>query len=113
MQDAAPSRRRVFGRPPALCLLAGSLSLAFVVVLIPLAYAYPPDQTWRGGLYDDDDDYGAIELTSTRTVALVEPYRDHDHVPTDVAIATHVPCDDQRTSQPAHHQSESRAPPVR
>ena len=35
-----------------------------VTMLIPLAYGSPPDSTWYGGLYDDDDfDNVVITLT--------------------------------------------------
>lgn len=40
--------------------------LALLVVLAPLAYASPPDQTWLPGLYDNADfDDAVIALTSS------------------------------------------------
>ena len=88
------------------------LALVALVTLTPLAYAYPPDQTWHGGLFDNDDDYSRLDLASTFGAALVEPYRPHDHVPTDVAIAVLLPWDDQRIPQLVPSSSEPRAPPV-
>ncbi len=38
--------------------------LASLVLLAPLAYADPPDQVWLGGLYDDDDQDGAVMLVT-------------------------------------------------
>ncbi len=36
-------------------LLSVLILLGPLVGLVPLAYADPPDQTWIGGIYDDDD----------------------------------------------------------
>jgi hypothetical protein len=113
MLGAARSGQRVSRHPDGPLLLAGLLSLIFVVLLTLLAYGYSADQTWHGGLYDEDDDYGTLDLWSTVTAALVEPYRHQDHVPPAVAIGVLIPCDDPQISQPAHCPSESRAPPVR
>jgi hypothetical protein len=114
MLGAARSGQRVSRHPDGPLLLAGLLPLIFVVLLTLLAYGYSPDQTWHGGLYDeDDDDYGTLDLWSTVTAALAEPYRHQDHVPPAVAIGVLIPCDDPQISQPAHCPSESRAPPVR
>ncbi len=38
--------------------------LACLVLLTPLAYADPPDQVWLGGIYDDDDQDGAVMLVT-------------------------------------------------
>jgi hypothetical protein len=112
MLGAARSGQRVSRHPDRPLLLAGLLSLIFVVLLTLLAYGYSADQTLHGGLYDEDD-YGTLDLWSTVTAALVEPYRHQDHVPPAVAIGVLIPCDDPQISQLAHCPSESRAPPVR
>lgn len=44
------------------CLI-GAL-LASLVLLAPLAYADPPDEMWLGGIYDDDDQDGAVTLVT-------------------------------------------------
>jgi len=44
------------------CLIVALL--ASLVLLTPLAYADPPDQVWLGGIYDDDDQDGAVTLVT-------------------------------------------------
>ncbi len=45
--------------------------LLLLVVLVPLAYAFPPDQTWIGGFYDNAD-YDDVCLLVMASVASVE-----------------------------------------
>src|SRR6266851_10093858 len=47
------------------------LLVAVLVVLAPLAYASPPDQTWIPGLYDDSD-FDDVVLFITSSVASLD-----------------------------------------
>ena len=46
-----------------------SLVVGVVFLVTPLAYASPPDDTWIGGFWDDDDfDSVVLAITSTEVV---------------------------------------------
>jgi len=45
--------------------------LAVVAVLMPAAYASPPDQTWLPGLYDDADHDDAIILITSAVGVII------------------------------------------
>jgi hypothetical protein len=43
------------------------------ITLVPFAYAEPPDPTWLGGLWDDDD-FDTIVIAIMSTVAAAEQH---------------------------------------
>jgi hypothetical protein len=51
-------------------LLLALLLLVPLLWLTPLAYASPPDQTWIGGFYDDDDYDDVVLLAMSLALAL-------------------------------------------
>jgi hypothetical protein len=57
--------------------VGGALVLvALVVVLLPLAYASPPDSSWINGLYDDADGDDAIVVVTSGDAASDGPEAD-------------------------------------
>jgi len=50
--------------------LLALLLLVPLLWLTPLAYASPPDQTWIGGFYDDDDYDDVVLLAMSLALAL-------------------------------------------
>ena len=57
--------------------VGGALVLvALVVVLLPLAYASPPDTSWINGLYDDADGDDAIVVVTSGDAASDGPEAD-------------------------------------
>jgi len=50
----------------------GVLLVAALLGLVPVAYADPPDATWLGG-YWDDDDFDNIVIAITSACAVVAP----------------------------------------
>ncbi len=46
-----------------------ALVIAASVALVPLAYSSPPDPTWFGGFWDDDD-FDDVVIAATSTSAL-------------------------------------------
>jgi hypothetical protein len=56
-------------------LLAGLLAV-LVVVLTPLAYADPPDPSWLGGYWDDDDFDNVVAFIASASAILSPPVVD-------------------------------------
>jgi hypothetical protein len=52
-------------------VIVAVMLIAVVAALLPLAYASPPDPTWVGGVWDDDD-YDNVVLAAVRVVASVD-----------------------------------------
>ena len=46
-----------------------------LIVLLPLAYATPPDPTWIPGIYDETDQDDVVGLLTDEGLALVEIHR--------------------------------------
>ncbi len=57
-----------------------------LVVLVPLAYARPPDQTWIGGWYDNDD-FDDVCLLVMAGVASVDQQPLTDAAPPAIVVA--------------------------
>lgn len=90
--------------------LVALLLLGMLLWLTPAAYADPPDPTWLGGYWDDDDfDTVVVFLTSAFAIHVpIEINAEPVWVPIDrlePASETFVPPHRHRTSSP-------RAPPV-
>jgi hypothetical protein len=85
--------------------------VALIVGLAPVAYADPPDPTWIGGYWDDDDfDNVVAFIASTCAVAVLHTV---DAGPWWAPIARVEPCEPNATPAPLHCVASSRAPPVR
>ena len=97
---AAPIRR------PLLDVLA-----CLLLVLVPMAYASPPDQTWHAGLYDNGDfDDVVVFLTSSVGLTETQPLA---HAATDVLCVKSLPMPDETVvSTTALAATQTRAPPL-
>ena len=94
-------------RLSAFCSLA---LVALIVGLTPIAYADPPDPTWIGGYWDDDDfDNVVAFIASTCAVAALHTV---DAGPRWAPIARVEPCEPNATPSPLRSVASSRAPPV-
>jgi len=94
-------------------LLRGFCSLvliALIVGLTPVAYADPPDPTWIGGYWDDDDfDNVVAFIASTCAVPVLYTV---DAGPQWAPIARVEPCEPNATPAPLRSVVSSRAPPA-
>ena len=92
----------------------GALALLIVVLiagLAPVAFADPPDPTWIGGYWDDDDFDNVVNAIAT-TFALKAPDRVAVEVPT-LVIAAHATTSSEHGWRPPLLAAASpRAPPV-
>ena len=95
--------------PSARCLLA-LLIAALVAGLAPAAYAEPPDPSWIGG-YWDDDDYDTVVVFIANTCATLGSVL-VDTQPLWVAVARVEPVDQTGGPVPRRPASRPRAPPV-
>jgi hypothetical protein len=84
--------------------------VALIVGLTPVAYADPPDPTWIGGYWDDDDfDNVVAFIASASAVAELHTV---DSGPRWAPIAPVEPCEPNATPAPLRSAVSSRAPPV-
>jgi len=85
------------------------LLVVLVAALAPVAYADPPDPSWMGGLWDDDDfDNVVVFLLSTYAV-VTSALLHGDALGNTVAI---LPCPEPRlVPAPVADSSAPRAPP--
>jgi hypothetical protein len=51
-------------------LAIGAALLTALVAVAPLAYASPPDPTWVGGIFDDDDNDNGVYFVTSSTATL-------------------------------------------
>lgn len=56
-------------------VLAGLLAI-LVVVLTPIAYADPPDPSWLGGYWDDDDFDNVVAFIASASAVISPPVVD-------------------------------------
>ena len=94
-------------------LVRGSSALVLVVLLLgltPSAYADPPDPTWIGGFWDDDDFDNVVAFIAS-TCAVVDYYT-VDAGPQWALIARVEPCEPNAAPAPLRSVVSSRAPPV-
>ena len=87
------------------------LLVALLAALPPIVFADPPDPTWMGGYWDDDDFDNVVNAIAT-TFALKAPDRVAVEVPT-LVIAAHATTSSEHGWRPPLLAAASpRAPPV-
>jgi len=87
------------------------LLVALLAVLPPIVCADPPDPTWMGGYWDDDDFDNVVNAIAT-TVALKGPDRVAVELPTLVYIAPVATSQEHGWRAPLLAAASPRAPPV-
>ena len=85
--------------------------VALLVGLQPTAFADPPDPTWIGG-YWDDDDFDNVVNAITSAVAFKAPARPAVELPILVPVAYVVPAKRRDRRVPLRAAAPPRAPPV-
>jgi hypothetical protein len=85
--------------------------LSVLTALTPLAYASPPDPSWIGGLYDDDDFDDAV-IFVTSAVSAVESRSPLDVSPSWFYVPGVIVAEPQAPPAPAVPSSTPRAPPL-
>jgi hypothetical protein len=93
-------------RAALIAVLIGAL-----MALVPLAYADPPDDTWAGGVWDDDD-FDLVVLTVASTVALVDASPIDQVEPTLPIVGTVVARTASAVSSDARSSHQPRSPPL-
>jgi hypothetical protein len=89
-------------------------ALVLVVMLAalpPLAFADPPDPTWMGGYWDDDDFDNVVNAIAT-TFALKDPGRVAVELPTLICVAHVTTSQAHGWRAPLLAAASPRAPPV-
>jgi len=56
--------------------MLGAVLAVLVVGLTPIAYADPPDPTWLGGYWDDDDFDNVVAFIASAAAAVTSPVID-------------------------------------
>ncbi len=88
------------------------LSVVALLVGLPMvAFADPPDPTWIGG-YWDDDDFDNVVNAITSAVAFKAPARPTVELPIPVPVAYVAPAKRRDWRGPVHSAALPRAPPV-
>ena len=89
----------------------GSLVLvALIVGLTPAAYAEPPDPSWIGGYWDDDDfDNVVVFIASACAITVLCTV---DAGPLWAPVARVAPCEPNAAPAPLCSVAYARAPPV-
>ena len=94
--------------------LRASVALALLsslLLLMPLAYASPPDPSWISGFYDDADFDNIIGLI-TSDAGVIELFGAGGSGPAEVVIATVVWSDQEPAPCPYSSSDAIRAPPT-
>ncbi len=84
--------------------------IALLVGLVPAAYADPPDPTWIGGFWDDDDFDTVVAFIASTFATFAQPDVDVD--PCLVWIDRAEPASPAFLPSPLPSTSRPRAPPV-
>jgi hypothetical protein len=84
--------------------------VALIAGLAPAAYADPPDPSWLGG-YWDDDDFDNVVVFLLGTVAVVELASPHPGAPVAAVGIVEVP-DGRVVAAPVDATASPRAPPL-
>ena len=85
--------------------------VALFVGLPPAAFADPPDPTWIGGYWDDDDFDNVVDAITAAT-AFKAPARPAVELPSLVLVAHIVPAKRYGWRVPLRATAPPRAPPV-
>ena len=93
----------------ARCGLAVFL-VGLLVGLVPAAYADPPDPTWVGGYWDDDDFDTVAAFIASTFATVAQP--DVDAPPSLVWIDSTEPARPSAPRPPIGNASRPRAPPI-
>ena len=93
---------------PRRCLLW--VLVGAILALTPLAQASPPDETWIGGLFDDDD-YDNVVVSVTASVASTTLWPSHDRRRLQSGRALVGSIDESAPRTPARSSGRTRAPP--
>jgi hypothetical protein len=91
--------------------LLGLVLVALMSSLTPLAHASPPDQHWRGSLYDNAD-YDDVVLAVADGVASIELHPAHDSEIDEATVAVVFPTDERVHGAPRRSSNSPRAPPA-
>jgi hypothetical protein len=100
-------------RDDAVVPCARILALLLVVVVAavaPAAYAEPPDPSWIGG-YWDDDDFDNVVVFLLSTYAVVTPTQLHEVAPGDTVAILQCP-EPQVVTAPVADSTSPRGPPL-
>ena len=84
--------------------------ITLLVGLLPIAYADPPDPTWLGGLWDDDD-FDTVVAFIASTFAVITPC-DVDAEPCLVWLDSAEPAGSPCVSSSVSSTGHPRAPPL-
>ena len=85
--------------------------LGTLLVLVPLAYASPPDPTWGSGVYDDADFDGIVDFI-TSDVGVVEQFDAVGSCRVEIVVLVVVGSDQDPALSPLPFSDAIRAPPV-
>ena len=108
--DRLAEKREYQGVPLASRLLA-LLIVGLLVGLPAVAFADPPDPTWMGGYWDDDDFDNVVNALAT-SFALKAPGRGAVELPTLVYVAQATTSYERGWRAPHLAAASPRAPPV-
>ena len=87
------------------------LLVGAILTLTPLAQASPPDQTWIGGFFDDDD-YDNVVVSVTTSVASLTLWPFDDNQRLQPAGSFVDPIEESHPSIRLRSSSHTRAPPA-
>ncbi len=90
--------------------LVAALLLGTVAMLVPLAYAAPPDPTWIDGVWDDADQDDVVSLITSHAGTTAPVLAHEGAIPVVAAI---LPQHDEGAAQlRARSSPPTRAPPL-
>ena len=87
------------------------LNVAVLGVLMALAYASPPDPTYLGGFWDNDD-YDDVVILVTSSIGSSDRPFENRPTPVFVVVGLVVPREEERLATAPFARSSSRAPPI-
>ena len=94
-----------------MCKLSCWLNVAVLCALVPLAYATPPDPTYLGGLWDNDD-YDDVVILVTSSIGSTDTNTECDLTRPLAVIALVLPGEDELLPAALLSPHSPRAPPT-